>query len=230
MIAIGGDSGTGKAAVAAGLREIFGAEHCADVQLDGYFALNRFQRNAVAMSPHDPRAHDFAAMDEDLVRLSQGETITKPVYDHVMGAIAGSETIVPRDLVLVQGRFPLYTQHLRSLFDVRVWLEREPGLTLPWTIHRDALERGDGDERVREAIARRRADYEKYLTPQARYADLLVRYTPAGTTYFEDRHEVMPEPSQATRADVAPALARTLALIERRIHAVADIRLYAVAN
>jgi uridine kinase len=199
MVAVGGDSGTGKAALCAGLRTIFGEERVADVSLDGYFALNRTQRNAVELSPLDPRAHDFAAMDEDLFRLSRGNAVTKPVYDHVMGAISGTETVEPRSVVLVQGRFPLYTQVLRAFFDVSVWLEREPGLVLPWTIHRDAAER-EGDERVHAAIERRRADYEKYIAPQAQYADLRARFTRNGATFTESGRPDLGVSSQADDA------------------------------
>jgi uridine kinase len=200
MVAVGGDSGTGKAALCAGLRTIFGEDRVADVSLDGYFALSRTQRNAVELSPLDPRAHDFAAMDEDLFGLARGGTITKPVYDHVMGAISGTETVEARSIVLVQGRFPLYTQVLRAFFDVSVWLEREPGLVLPWTIHRDAVERGDGDERVRAAIERRRADHEKYIAPQAQYADLRARFTHAGATFTETGRPDLGVGSQADDA------------------------------
>lgn len=222
MVAIGGDSGTGKAAVCSGLRDVLGVQRCSEVQLDGYFALNRIQRNTVGFSPLDPRAHDFAAMDEDLLRLSQGATIVKPVYDHVMGAIAGMESIEPREIVLVQGRFPLYTQVLRALFHVRVWLERETNLTLPWTIHRDAMERGDRDERVREAIERRRADYEKHIAPQGRYAQIRVRYGAAGATFEEDGKTVVPDPVQGS-TPLEPTLARTVGLIANRIeHARAE--------
>lgn len=216
MVAIGGDSGTGKAAVSAGLRELLGEARCSEVRLDGYFALSRIQRNTVGLSPLDPRTHDFAAMDEDLLRLAEGGTVVKRVYDHVMGAFAGSESIEPREIVLVQGRLPLHTRVLRELFGVRVWLEREPNLTLPWTIHRDAVVRGDGDERVREAIERRRADYEMYIAPQARYAEICVRFAASGATFEEDGHSVVPD-ATTTRSDLDPTLARTVALIAKRI-------------
>ncbi len=176
MVAVGGDSGTGKATLCAGLREIFGEERCTEVRLDGYFGLNRAQRHAVGITALDPRAHDFAAMDEDLSRLAHGATITKPVYDHRLGAIASLETIEPREIVLVQGLFPLYTSVLRALFDVSVWLEPDPELKLAWTIHRDITERGYREEQVRAELERRRGDYETFIVPQAAYADIRASF------------------------------------------------------
>jgi phosphoribulokinase len=186
MVAVGGDSGTGKATLCAGLREIFGEERCSEVRLDGYFGLNRTQRHAVGITALDPRAHDFAAMDEDLSLLAHGGTITKPVYDHQLGAIASLEAIEPREIVLVQGLFPLYTSVLRALFDVSVWLEPDPELKLAWTIHRDVTERGYREEQVRAELERRRADYETYIAPQAVYADIRASFGRRVVTFHKN--------------------------------------------
>jgi hypothetical protein len=78
--------------------------------------------------------------------------------------------------VLVQGRFPLYTHALRSLFDVGVWLEREADLALKFTVHRE-IGGAAGEHR--------RADYATYLAPQAKHAEVCVRFTRPGVTIAE---------------------------------------------
>jgi phosphoribulokinase len=185
MVAVGGDSGTGKVTLCNGLREIFGEDRCVEVRLDGYFGLNRAQRHAVGFTALDPRAHNFAAMEEDLWHLAHGRAIEKPVYDHRRGAVSRHETIETREIILVQGMFPLYTWALRSLFDVAVWLEPDAALKRDWTIHRDTTERGYYEEQVRAEIERRRPDYEKYIAPQAKYADLRAVFTPKGVTFYK---------------------------------------------
>lgn len=185
MVAVGGDSGTGKATLCEGLRAIFGDERCTEVRLDGYLALNRAERNAVGMTALDPRAHDFAAMDEDLSQLARGGAITKPVYDHLRGAIAATETVEPAEIVLVQGLFPLYTRVLRSLFDVAVWMEPDPTLKQEWMIHRDTTQRGYREEQVRAEIERRRSDYDRYIAPQAEYADIRASFNEGGVTFLK---------------------------------------------
>jgi ABC-type phosphate/phosphonate transport system ATPase subunit len=47
MIAVGGDSGTGKSTLCRGLDRIFGADRISNVCLDDYHALDRAQRKAV---------------------------------------------------------------------------------------------------------------------------------------------------------------------------------------
>ena len=185
MVAVGGDSGTGKVTLCKGLREIFGEERCIEVRLDGYFGLNRAQRHAVGITALDPRAHNFAQMEEDLWNLAHGRTIEKPMYDHRRGAVSRVETIEPREIILVQGMFPLYTWALRSLFDVSVWLEPDANLKQDWTIHRDITERGYNEEQVRSELARRRPDYEKFIAPQAHYADLRAVFSRSGVTFYK---------------------------------------------
>jgi phosphoribulokinase len=185
MVAVGGDSGSGKLTLCKGLQDIFGEQRCAEVRLDGYFGLNRAQRHAVGITALDPRAHNFAQMEEDLWRIAHGNTITKPIYDHQRGAVNDIETIEPREIVLVQGMFPLYTWALRSLFDVAVWLEPDAGLKQAWMIHRDITERGYREEQVRAEIERRRPDYEKHIAPQAEYADLRACFSQSGVTFYK---------------------------------------------
>ncbi len=109
-------------------------------------------------------------------QLAHGNAVTAPVYDHTKGAVSGDRVVEPAEIVLVQGRFPLYTHVLRALFDVSAWLEREPGYRVPWTVHRD-LSGAPAEQR--------HADYEAYVGPRKQYADIRVRFSPAGVSVTE---------------------------------------------
>ena len=177
MVAVGGDSGTGKSTLCKGLEAIFGADRIGEICLDDYHALDRAQRRAVGLTALDPRANNFAAMEDDLWRLSEGESVIKPVYDHSDGTFAEPEEIAPPSILVVQGLFPLYTRALRSLFDVTVWLDPGADLKVAWKIQRDTAQRGYGEDEVRAEIARRQPDIDAHITPQRRYADLCVRFS-----------------------------------------------------
>lgn len=129
MIAVGGDSGTGKRTLCRGLDAIFGTGRIETVVLDDYHSLDRAQRKLVGYTAADPRASNFAAMEDDLWALREGRAIEKPVYAHPDGTFKATQRLEPHDLVIVQGLFPLYTRALRSLFDVSVWLDPEDDLT-----------------------------------------------------------------------------------------------------
>lgn len=176
MIAVGGDSGTGKSTLCRGIERIFGVERVADLCLDDYHALDRAQRKAVNLTALDPRANNFAAMQEDLWNVRKGRTVVKPVYDHRDGTFATPERFEPRDIVIVQGLFPLYTRALRELFDVTVWLEPELEVRVAWKIQRDTLQRGYTESEVRAELEMRRPDAEAFIDSQAVHADLNVHF------------------------------------------------------
>jgi phosphoribulokinase len=187
MIAVGGDSGTGKTTLCRGIYDIFGSARIETICLDDYHALDRVQRKAVGLTALDPRANNFAAMEEDMWSLREGRAIDKPVYDHSDGTIKGPERIEPTEIIVVQGLFPLYTRTLRSLFDVTVWLDPEPELKVGWKIQRDTSQRGYSEAEVRREIEARRPDVEKHIQPQAQHADLTVTfYRPADWREHED--------------------------------------------
>jgi phosphoribulokinase len=175
MISVGGDSGTGKTTLCRGIFSVFGSE-IVELCLDDYHSLDRAQRKSIGITALDPRANNFAAMEEDLWRLREGYAIDKPVYDHSDGTIGGPEHVEPKDIVIVQGLFPLYTRALREMFDVTVWLDPEPELKVNWKIQRDTTQRGYSESEVRAEIARRQPDIEKHIAPQAAHADLIVRF------------------------------------------------------
>jgi phosphoribulokinase len=180
MIAVGGDSGTGKTTLCRGIYDIFGGDRIETICLDDYHALDRVQRKAVGLTALDPRANNFAAMEEDLWALREGRTIDKPIYDHADGTLKGPERIGPKEIIVVQGLFPLYTRALRSLFDVTVWLDPEHELKVGWKIQRDTLQRGYDETEVRAELDRRRPDIEQHIQPQGKHADLVVQfYRPA---------------------------------------------------
>lgn len=184
MVAVGGDSGSGKSTLGKGIHAIFGCDRIVEICLDDYHALDRTQRKAVGLTALNPRANNFAAMEEDLWQLAQGRSITKPVYDHTDGTFAPDETIVPAEIVIVEGLFPLYTRALRSMFDVSVWLAPQTALKVAWKVQRDIALRGYSAEEVRAEIAQRQPDIDAYITPQERYADLVVEFSQA-----PDRHD-----------------------------------------
>jgi len=176
MIAVGGDSGTGKTTLSQGIDRIFGSDRIETICLDDYHALDRAQRKAVGLTALDPRANNFAAMEEDMWALREGHAIKKPVYDHSDGTFSEPEHVEPKEFIIVQGLFPLYTRALRSLFDVTVWLDPELELKRRWKIQRDTLQRGYTEAEVLAEMERRKPDIEKHIAPQARHADLTVTF------------------------------------------------------
>ena len=187
FVAIGGDSGTGKSTLAAGFCRIFGEDRITTLCLDDYHGLDRRERKLVGITALDPRANNFSLMENQLLQLSQGQTIQKPIYDHHDGTFGGPEELRPREVVIVQGLHPFLVPGIRALFDLKVWLDPEEALKHHWKIQRDVAKRGYTPEAVEREIEARRPDVEAHIAPQRRFADLVVRfYRPAPTA--DDGH------------------------------------------
>ena len=187
FIAIGGDSGSGKSTLTAGFYRIFPKSRITSLCLDDYHSLDRRERGLVGITGLNPRATDFALMENQLLALKQGQTIRKPVYDHSNGTFGPREVLRARDIVIVQGLHPFLVSGIRGLFDLKVWLDPEQDLKHRWKLQRDVAKRGYTEDAVRKEIEVRRPDVEKYIAPQVREADLVVRfYRPEGRD--DDEH------------------------------------------
>ena len=181
FVAIGGDSGSGKSTLTAGFYRIFPHDQITSVCLDDYHGLDRRERNLIGITALNPRANNFALMENQLLALKRGNPIMKPVYDHSDGTFGQPEEIQPREVVIVQGLHPFLVPGLRGLFDLNVWLDPETELKHKWKVQRDVARRGYTREQVLAEIAAREPDVATSITPQRRFADLIVRfYRPEG--------------------------------------------------
>jgi phosphoribulokinase len=176
FVAIGGDSGSGKSTLTAGFYRIFPADQITSVCLDDYHSLDRRERTLIGVTALDPRANNFAAMENQLLALKRGYPVSKPVYDHSDGTFGPPEEIQPKEVVIVQGLHPFLVPGVRGLFDLNVWLDPEEELKHGWKVQRDVAKRGYTAEQVRAEIAAREPDVAAYITPQRRFADLIVHF------------------------------------------------------
>ena len=90
----------------------------------------------------EPAAFDVPLLVAQLGELRRGKPIRKPVYCAEERVRTGVEVVAPARLVLVEGRFTLWWDALRSLLDVKVFVDAPAELRLLRRIRRD---RGDRD-------------------------------------------------------------------------------------
>ncbi len=117
-------------------------------------------------------------MEDQVWRLSQGETVVKPTYDHASGTFGPPENISPRSIVVVRGLFPLFSERLRSAFGIRIWLDPQDELKWSWKVRRDCAQRGYSVPEVIRQIVERRDDQLAYIAPQKAHADVIVHFHP----------------------------------------------------
>ena len=186
IVAVCGDSGSGKTTLTDGMVRVFGQERITHICLDDYHTFDRAARLRNDITALHPDANNIALMTEHIRSLAHGESIVKPIYDHTTGTIGGPVEVQPTDIIIVHGLHPLFTEELRNLAHVRIYLDPETALLQQWKIMRDSTSRGYTVQQVRQQMATRRRDSIRYIQPQKQYADIIVRFS-RGSLYYRTR-------------------------------------------
>lgn len=193
MLAICGDSATGKTTISEGLVSALGPERITAACVDDYHRYDRQERKALPFTPLNPQCNYMDIMAQHLKLLSLGEPVLKPVYSHTDGSLGRPELVEPRDFVIIDGLLPLYNKMLRSCFDVTVFLDPPEEIRYQWKYSRDTSKRGYSKEEVAADLKKREPESKKFIHPQRAYADIVVRFAP-----IEERGETAEDPLSAT--------------------------------
>ncbi|MCA1692554.1 MAG: phosphoribulokinase [Actinobacteria bacterium] len=193
MLAIAGDSGTGKTTVTSGLAAALGEERITSVGADDYHRYDREERKELPFTPLHPKCNYIDIMEQHLQHLAMGHPILKPVYNHDTGKLERPEYVQPRDFVIVEGLLPLHTKMARACFDITVYLDPPEEIRIAWKLARDTKKRGYTEDEVREDLKKREPESEEFIRPQRAYADIVVKFAP-----IEERGETADDPLSAT--------------------------------
>ncbi|MDQ3556079.1 MAG: hypothetical protein M3409_04790 [Gemmatimonadota bacterium] len=175
MLAIVGDSGSGKNTVADGVRALIGPDRVTSLELDDYHLFTRTERAERGVTALHPSVHNFGMMREHLQILRQGRPVRNHSYNHADGTFGPMRTVESRDVVLARGLLGFPTEELRASYDLAVFLHPEPELLFRWKLRRDVGTRGYTEAEVLKNIAQHLLDSKEFVVPQAELADLVVR-------------------------------------------------------
>jgi phosphoribulokinase len=192
MLAIAGDSGTGKTTLTAGLVEALGRDRITSVAADDYHAYDREERKELPFTPLHPECNYMDIMEQHFQHLSMGHPILKPIYDHDTGELCRPEYIQPSEFVIVEGLLPLHTKKSRASFDITVYLDPPEDIRIAWKLRRDTKKRGYTEEQVRKELEKREPESNEFIRPQRARADIVVRFSP-----IEERGETPDDPLSA---------------------------------
>jgi len=176
LLALAGDSASGKSTLSRGIEFILGVGRVGRVCTDDYHLYDRAARADHGVTPLAPEANRMDLMAEHLRTLATGAAVTKPTYDHHTGTFGSYERVEPGEIVIVEGLLPLSDRSVRDAIDVAVFLEPEEELRHRWKLERDVFERGYSPKDVVAELKRREPDAAQYIRPQRDYADVIVRF------------------------------------------------------
>ncbi|MGO9197003.1 MAG: phosphoribulokinase [Acidimicrobiales bacterium] len=193
MIAIAGDSASGKTTLTRGLVEALGDERNHSMCTDDYHRYDREERKSLPFTPLHPLCNYLEIMEQHLQLLALGEPILKPVYNHRNGTLERPTLVEPSDFLIIEGLFPLYSPLSRACFDLKVFLDPPESIRRSWKVARDTRDRGYTAEQVLADLERREPESAAFIRPQRRWADIVVRFAP-----IAERHETEQGPLSAT--------------------------------
>jgi uridine kinase len=152
LIGVAGCSGSGKTELATRLSQILpgGADV---IQVDSYYyALDHLTPEERSHCNFDhPDSLDWPLLEQHVRDLSEGRAIDMPIYLFAQHTRAMQTVRVePRPFLIVEGILALHPPELRTIYDLRVFVETPLDECLRRREERDVVERGRTHESVHE--------------------------------------------------------------------------------
>ena len=124
----------------------------------------------------EPDAIETSLMVEHLKALRAGQSIDCPVYDFTRHN-RSDETVrlEPKPVIIVEGILIFENEPLRSLMDIRLFVDTDADVRLCRRIKRDVTKR---DRTLESVLTQYQATvkpmHEKYVEPSKKYANLVI--------------------------------------------------------
>ena len=178
VIGIAGGSGSGKTTVAQEILQRVGPDRIAYIQHDSYYkdltGLPPAQRAEVNFD--HPNSLETELLICHIEKLRSGQAIEVPIYDFsTHSRTEKSLTVNPRGVIVVEGILIFVEATLRSLFDVKLFVDTDADVRLIRRLQRDITERNRTVESViKQYQATVRPMHLEFVEPSKRYADVII--------------------------------------------------------
>lgn len=178
VIGIAGGTGSGKTTVVNKIIKALPQGEVAVIPQDSYYKdlshLDPAERAKVNFD--EPDAIEWTLLVEQLRCLKEGRAVEMPTYSYLTCTRQEQTVHVePRDVVIVEGILVLNDEVLRSMMDVKVFVDADADDRLIRVIARDCISRGRTPQMVIDRYqAVLKPMHEQYIEPSKRYADIIV--------------------------------------------------------
>lgn len=178
IIGIAGGTGSGKTTVVNKIISSFPKGEVAVIPQDSYYKDSSHvppqERSKINFD--EPDAIEWPLLVQQLRELKEGKAIEMPTYSYLT-CTRQEETVhvEPCDVVIVEGILVLTNPVMRSMMDVKCFVDADPDDRLIRVIARDCIERG----RTPQIVIDRYQDVLKpmhsmYIEPTKQFADLII--------------------------------------------------------
>ena len=178
IIGIAGGSGSGKTTVVRRLMSSLGDDKVSVLEHDRYYRDRsdlRLEERAALNYDH-PDSLETNLLVEHVTRLRAGEAVNAPQYDFARhNRLDTTDPVQPRAAVIVEGILIFADAALRSLMDVKVFVDADDDTRFIRRLQRDIAERGRTVPSVIEQyLGTVKPMHLEFVEPSKRYADIIV--------------------------------------------------------
>lgn len=178
IVGIAGGTGCGKTTVVNKIMDEFPNNEVVVIPQDSYYKDNReisLEERQKINFDH-PDSLEFSLLIDHLKLLKKGKSIEMPLYSYLT-CLRAKETVTikPARVVLVEGILILADAGLRSMLDIKVYVDADADDRLGRVIQRDIVERGRSVlkvlERYHDTV---KPSHLQFIEPSKRYADIII--------------------------------------------------------
>ena len=172
-----GGTGSGKSTLTNRLKESSG-DKVSVVYYDNYYKRRDelpFEERKKINYDH-PDAFETDMLIDHIRKLRDGQSVECPVYDYTVHNRSDKTiTIHPADVILVEGIMVLQNDELRSLLDIKVYVEADADERILRRVIRDVKERGRDVEGIaKQYLTTVKPMHYLYVEPTRALADIVI--------------------------------------------------------
>jgi uridine kinase len=177
MIGIAGGSGSGKSTFTNRIKAEFG-DKVTVIYHDNYYKSNDGIPFEIRQKNNydSPDAFETDLLISHLKSLRRGETVQCPVYDYSQhNRTDKTLELKPSRIIIVEGILVLENPELRSLFDIKIYVEADADERIIRRIIRDVKERGRQVEDISmQYLTTVKPMHYLYVEPTKAMADIVI--------------------------------------------------------
>ena len=178
LIGIAGGTGSGKSTVARKIADGLPADSVAVIDHDSYYRDRSdltFEARTTLNYDH-PDALDNELLVQHLESLRAGRGVDVPNYDFKTHArLAERRRVEPPRILIVEGILVFVEERVRSLLDVKIFVDTDADIRVFRRVRRDLEQRGRTFQSIREQYYKTvRPMHLAFVEPSKRFADIVI--------------------------------------------------------
>lgn len=178
LIGVAGGTGSGKTSIAKAITRAFGRAEVALLEQDAYYRdlAHLPVEERIKNNFDHPDSIDFTLLRTHVREILAGRSVAVPVYDFkTHSRTHETHALESHHIVVLEGIFALYDDEIRSMMDIKVFVDTEADIRLLRRLKRDLRDRGRTLESVIEQYTHTvRPMHVQFVEPTKRHADLII--------------------------------------------------------